>query len=980
MNLQLKCSYFHLLCAVLLLVLSANTPLLGQAQFGTVTEGATFGTVIPLGGTPSDVVVDELRQRLYIVDSGASRVTVYSYRNQQVEGRIQVGQFPSAAAISMDGRWLYVANTQSATLSVVDLDIQFVIQTVSLPARPEGVAVGFDGRVLITTQGSGTNNSLNTLLLFDRNQEAFQQLTPVPSPPPISTPNPLPPVFAGRPAMAFPGRLIRTPDGQFIVGMVAINQTLNSANTTLFLYEVASGTVLRNRTVTGQSTVLAISDDGARFMAGSTLHETATLNVLAQMSTANLPFQFANGFNPAITIARNFGGSIFLADGERLLGAFNTAANNPAIRPEARALLLASSRHLGVRLGLRMPESILGKMVAANGGDDVWASSESGLIHLPVGKLFEQPLLMPESAQVFLAVDPCNKGIARARVRVENIGGGKLTFTVPVVTTALIAQVTSGLAPSTIEFIMEPGRSGVVRQNGTNIFTGAGGGGGTALNINLQSREAVNFPNTIRVYMNFRGNDERGIIYPAPTTLANNEGLYELILDEPRGRVYLSNSGYNRIEVFDTRRLKFLDPIEVGQLPHSMAMSLDGSLLYVGNNGEWISVIDLDTRKVIGKVDFPPIPRPGNQNAIRPLALGMGLSGLQVIMSNGGLWRVLGNEAIPRPLSPIITPTGSVSTLAGPAQYSYAQTPGGEHLVALAGNGNAYLYDALADNFTAARLINEAPIQSYYGPASGATKGNFFALNGLILSPALAQIGGAQRPGAIQFGPPPAPGQPPTQTIVSAGQRHIASVVASDENTLLRMTIPVRANLNAQTRDDPRATIERVDTRTNAESVVAVSPENPPSLVFGAARLSVPARQLAVDSKGTAYAITLSGLSIIPLQGSSPTQRPQIPAGSRGVVNSNDGSLNLRPGSFVTVLGSNLAQPAVGETLPPPPVLGGSCVTFSDVAIPLLQTAPDQVSGQIPDTLRPGLYVVQVRNLAGAVTSDPVLVTVQRPE
>ena len=219
-----------------------------------------------------------------------------------------------------------------------------------------------------------------------------------------------------------------------------------------------------------------------------------------------------------------------------------------------------------------------------------------------------------------------------------------------------------------------------------------------------------------------------------------------MLLDEPRGRVYISNSGYNRIEVFDTRRQQFLAPIEAGQLPHSMAMSLDRSTLYVGNSGgESITLIDLDTGRQIGAVEFPPIPRPGNQIPQRPVSLGMTLAGLQFIMSNGGvgtLWKVVGNQAIPRPVDPIISPGSATTQLATPAQFSLGATPTGESLVALSGNGNVYLYSALSDSFTTSRLINPAPIQSYYGPAAGATNGSFFLANGLILSPALAIIGG----------------------------------------------------------------------------------------------------------------------------------------------------------------------------------------------------------------------------------------------
>ncbi|MCC6538485.1 MAG: beta-propeller fold lactonase family protein [Bryobacterales bacterium] len=995
MRLQLR---WALIPAAVLATTSLLAPPPARAQQTLTTiPGASFGELVPFDGQPSEIVLDEARKRVYAVSSGGNRVRIYNYELKQVVGEIEVGTFPSGAAMSPDGRFLYVANVQSSTLSVIDLERDGVSATVSLPAKPEGVGVGSDGRVLITTQGAGTNNALNTLLIFDPSQEAGQQLIPVSSPPTISTPAPLPAIFAGRPSTPFPGRLIATPDGQFIVGMVAINQQLNTAQTTLFVYETASGTVLRNRTVTGQSTVLSISPDGTRFMAGSTLYDTATLNVIGQVNVNNYPFILttnatgANASNQAINLNNNVGGTVFSANGETVYGAFNI---NPAAvnagRPLADALILMSSRHLGVRMGLRMPESILGKIVLTQDGETMIASSESGIIVIPIGQLFEQPLLAPETTTVFLASDLCNKGIARATVRINNIGSGKLTYTVPAVTTALVTEVTSGLAPSSVSFVMEPGRSGVQRRPGTNNFAVAASGNALPINVVLNSREAINFPNVIRVYMNFREADQRGIIYPVETSLSSpnnsaaHEGLQELLLDEKRQRVYASNSGMNRIEVFDIRRQRFIEPIEVGQLPHSMAMALDGNTLYVGNTGgESISIVDLDARRVVDNVTFPPIPRVGFQGSNRPVALGMALSGLQFIVAlpngQGTLWRLFGNTATPRPASSIISPTNTTTTtLAAPAQFSLAQTPGGEYLVAMAGNGNVYLYDALADSYTVGRTINTNPIQSYYGPAAGAPRGSFFLMNGLILSPALAVIGGAERPGQTQINFPTQPGIPPTQTVISTGQRHVAAFYPLSDTQFVRLTLPVRQNLASAVRDDARPVLELVDIRTGAESVVAVAPDNPFFTVQNTQRVLQPARQLVVDSNNTAYMISMAGLAVVPLQRTGTPPRPAITGGSRGILNANNGTTSFGPGSFITVSGANLAGAATADQVPLPTVLGGSCVTLSDVPLTLLQSSNGQITAQIPDNLRPGQYIAQVRSLATATQSEPIVITVQR--
>src|SRR5688572_4765851 len=62
------------------------------------TTGATFGNVIPLGGTPSDIVLDEPRGKLYLVNSNAARVDIYNYLEHHRTGSFAVGPTPLAGA------------------------------------------------------------------------------------------------------------------------------------------------------------------------------------------------------------------------------------------------------------------------------------------------------------------------------------------------------------------------------------------------------------------------------------------------------------------------------------------------------------------------------------------------------------------------------------------------------------------------------------------------------------------------------------------------------------------------------------------------------------------------------------------------------------------------------------------------------------------------------------------------------------------
>jgi DNA-binding beta-propeller fold protein YncE len=946
---------------------------------------ATFGEVIALGQTPSDIVLDESRHRLYLVNAPGNRVDVYDYAGKAVVGLFSVGQNPLGAAMSMDSAFLYVANHDSSSLSVISLDgatLGSVVNTVALPAKPQGVEVGADGRVLIATDGSGTSSTANTLLLFDSLQTAANQVLAVPFAPAAATPPSLAPPAAARVVTQFNGKLKRTPDGKYIVGVSSIT---NNTQTVAYIYETASGTLLQSRTVTGQSSTLAMAPDGASFMAGFTLYDMATLNVLGQQSTANAPFAMSSSFN----VTANVGGSVFSPDLKTLYSAFNTAASTtPPPAPQAATLLISDSRTLGISLGINLPESILSSMVMTSDGNDIFALSSSGVLHLPVGQLYSYPILMPQSTTVFLAQDDCNLGVAQVTVPINNIGGGTLTFAVPQAisggSAALIARATSGLAPSTVTFTMDPGRSGVIRTPGTNLYTGSGANNtGAAVNVQLVSPNAINVPPTIRVFMNYRDASMRGLIFPVPTapnsTAAAYQGLWDLVLDEPRHLAYISNAGYNRIEVFDTQAMAFQTPIPVGQLPHQMAMSLDGSTLYVASTGsETVAMVDLNQQQVTGAIAFPAIPRAGNAAVTSVSGLASGLSGLQMVRSDGNLWEVIGNQAVPRAATSVtgVTSTGAQTAIAAPVQMIAAND--GTYGILLGGTGKAYLYDGLLDAYTASQQLFTAPLIGYYGPLGVAPGGGFLLANGLVLNQALTAIGGAASPGQVTIALPTAPGQFPTVNVTTTGLRNVAAVAPVDQKLFVRMSTPVRNSLTATTSDDIHTTLEAVNTQTGATATAARIPENPVLSEFSTARTAMPSRQMAVDSQGTVYALTVSGLSVVPLAPAGSATQPRI-AASGGIVNASDGTANFQPGSFLTINGANLASSATAATLPPPTVLGGSCVLVDNVAIPLLQTLPGQISAQLPDNIRPGLNVVQVRSLATAQRSARVLVTIQKP-
>jgi YVTN family beta-propeller protein len=934
-----------------------------QLDAQTTLQAPTFGTVINLGYTPSDVVLDESRSQLYLVNSNGSKVDVVNTASNKLVRSILVGTMPLAAAMSPDNSTLYVTNSGVSTVSIIDLGSMAVVQTVSLPAKPQGVAVGGDGRALISTIGSAANS----LLILDKSQAAGQQLIPVLSPPSPSTPTQIGSSGVTRPTLAWNSKLTRTPDGNFIIGLTMPSTT----STYLFVYEVASGTILRSRIVTGQSTVLSVAPDGSRFMAGFTLYDIATLGVIGQANNANAPWTIANAFN----VQTNVGGSVFSPDGTKIYSAFNNAlSGTPTPPPQSSTLFVSDSTNLAIQLGIRLPENILARMVMTADGTKAWSLSQSGLTYLPVSTIFSSPIIQPQTTTVFLTQNPCNPGVVSGTLQILNAGKGKLTFGINTPSTAALTySMTTGVTPATVTFYMDSGRNGETRQPGTNLITGAGTISGNPIDVTLYSAEAINIPPNIRVYMNYRQSDQRGITYPiiqmpnANTstpltgTTGGNEGLWDIVLDQPRNLVYVTNSGYNRIEVFDTVNRVFLNPIPVGQFPHQMALSSDGNTLYVGNiGGESISIVDLTQQAVVGTVAFPAIPRQGGGTTATPSgprAMAYGLSGLQFLLSSGtagtgSQWEVLSNSAQVRQPDTVTVTTAGTYVLPGPYQMMMGSADG-MTILTIDGTGSGYVYTALGDTYvTKVTGLIPTPITGFYTPLGVASDGSYFTISHYVFNNSL------------------------TQLFDAGTARNTVATYPVDSSNYVRLSTPVKAAITTTPADDPRPIIDLINFKTGAIKQLAVSAENPRFTLLGTTRYNFSPRQMVVDSSGVAYVLTISGLTVIPLTyNGAPT--PAVATGSKGIVNANDGSQNMKAGTFININGTNLASTATASTVPTPTVLGGSCVTFNDVPLPLLKTSANQIVAQIPTNIISGTNVVVVRSLDTAQYSNPVTITVQ---
>jgi len=346
---------------------------------------------------------------------------------------------------------------------------------------------------------------------------------------------------------------------------------------------------------------------------------------------------------------------------------------------------------------------------------------------------------------------------------------------------------------------------------------------------------------------------------------------------------------------------------------------------------------------------------------VTPNIVAAGLSGLQIVMSDGSLWAVKNGVAAPRAASSVIATT----TITAPR--SMVATPDGRYILLLGGNGMAYLYDASSDAYVISQQVVSTPIQGYFGPVAAATAGQYYLVNGLILDAALTVTGTAA---------------------INGTQQAISAVYPISGNMFARFVQPARSSASAAVTATPA--IQVVDSSGNMRASVAAL-EGPLSAQVGTQRANINPRTMAVDASGTnAYLLSASGLSIIPLGGlpSGPggggpgggaganTNTPRI--NSNGVVNNANYQRGIAPGSLISILGQNLGSSAKSSDTPLPTTLGGTCVTLDNTPLPLLMTSSTQINAQLPPKTTAAKHTIVVHSIDQKAASAAQSITVAK--
>ena len=916
--------------------------------FVPALSAANIGTAVPIVGQVADLIHDPARNLVYLANTPRNQIEIYSVDSRRLTGSIPTGTQPASLALSLDNSTLYVANVGSNSISVVNLNSQRVTADFAVGSRPDAIAVGSDGNVLIL----GTAG-------LQRLDPFGGRIFPIPISPPPTTPAGQPITPQSPTPGQFLAGLVTAANGNLIIGLSG--QVAGAANTQnrIFIYEVASQSVLRSRNVSGLRAILSASPDGSRFMAGPFLFDTQTLTILGRTGTVA----------PNLT-----GGSVFSFDGNSVYATFSTQTainplntNNPqnqggpvipggvpgqvAGTPTGGVLQVLRSSSLTPQLGLRIPETINSKIIASADGQNLFANSTSGLLVIPIGQLTSLPILDVSTTNVMLSVDPCNRTIVSANVQVRNAGGGRLTFSATMNNLAAPVALNrgTGVAPTNLTITFDPR---TITTLGTQQFA-----------VVLLSPEAVNVEPAILVNLNYRDVSQRGTIVPV-----NGVGV-DLLMDTPRQRLYIANYTQDQIEVFSLESQAFLPPIRVGNRPLSMALANSNTLVVANAGAEGISVIDLDAMQEIEQINMGPIPLnatpffprsvAASSNAILfsvvPLPANIGVTP----PANGPVLQLslLTHSAFPR----LNLGFGTPNNIQG--RNVMAAAAAGSGIAVVETNGQLRFYDPLADTFTLPRT-GSFP-QPFRGTVSASADGNYYVVDNIVFNSALVPLGSISQ---VTAGQPPQAAQAYGVVVSGSSVVRVQFVTATQQNLQ-------RFNLNTLQSDLSVGLPEAIMDIAPAASGVGTRQWPPRAVALELGQnnqAQLLARGLATDSANNVYALTLSGLSVVSLAAS--TGRTPVFSANQ-VVNSASRTAPVAGGSLVSIFGSNLADPASAVATPLPTNLGGVCVTANEIAIPLLTTSSTQIDAQLPPNLT-GRVTLTIRSTRLGLSSAGVQVQV----
>jgi uncharacterized protein (TIGR03437 family) len=812
---------------------------------------ATFGTVIPIGGQASDIALDESRRALYIANFGGNRIDVMSLDTNAITRSIQVTAQPGSLALSRDNRYLVVGhygNFEAARNAVTVVNLEDNTRRVfGTGSAPLAIAFTIDNLAFVVTSTefllldpvSGQTRTIDTV------EGLAGKTLPVPAPA-------IPPVIIRAAVTA-------SRDGLWLYGLT---------DKFLFRYDIHLGQLI----ITGYTSspdmgprTVSVNSNGTFYTAGWALFD--------RQGTLVAQFPNPSGKLDIGSHAIDTESGVVYAQMTQAETATSQAAVTTASGP---VLQILAADNLSVIDRLQLRENLTGRSVLNSSRDVLYSVSASGVTVFPVGQLAKAPRIRAEQRDVLFRGSTCSRQQQTQEVAIVDASGGHVAFALTPSDPGITVSPDSGVTPAVVRITVDPGA--FLNSKGT-----------TAGYIDIKSPGVVNIPDRIRVLVNNREPDQRGLVQNVPGKLV------DVLADAVRNRFMIVRQDTNEVLVFD-RNLKQVAALRTGNTPTQMAISPDLRYLLVGNdNSQVASVFDLDTLRPSAPIRFPFGHYP------RSIAVS-GNAILASVRSAGG----------PHTIDRIDMVTRTAFTPPSLGAYSNdvtldtslaASSDGSKILIALS-DGRVLLYDANFDAFVAARKDFDK-----LSGAVAASSYDFFVVDNNVLNASLVPLGTLDKNSGSSSG------------------FIFVDLVGFRSNSLGT----AQAGM-----------LERVNLSQLQSILPTRVTESPLTTAAGTGFT----RTLAVlGNREGLISLTTSGFTALPWNYDASYAPPRIDR----VVNAADLSDNIAPGSLVTIFGAQLS-PAPGLAMDPATAdaLAESCLTVNGSLAPVIFSSADKINAQIP--------------------------------
>jgi uncharacterized protein (TIGR03437 family) len=832
----------------------------------------TFGKAVSIGGHAADLALDEARGVVYVANFTANRIEVLSLQSRAVQTSINVPQQPSSLALSADGRFLVVAHygnyvstsTQTNALTVIDLTNSNAKQTYMLGNPPLGVAFGVDNLALVVTT--------QDFLLFDPLRGTTTVLDTVEG----VTAKTLP-----QPPANFPPQIVAASLGVSWDKMKVYGLT----DTIHFSYDVTTKRVVSlnySASPTMGPRVVSVNQDGSMYTAGWGMFN-AQGNLVAQFRN---PSGLLNVGSHAIDSNR---GVVYAQIPETTsttttTGGITTTTSTTTTAP---LLMIAASDNLAVRETLRLPENLAGKSVLSGDGATMYAVSDSGVMILPVGSLAASPRLVASQEDVIFQSTFCDRRVLSKEILINDPSGNRSDFTLSSSTGGVNFSPASGTAPATVRITVDP--TAFQNTKGT-----------VAAELRIVSQKSVNVPASVRVLINLRDPDQRGIVVNVPGKLV------DLLADPSRERFFILRQDTNQVLVYDGSSYSQVATLRTGNTPTQMAISFDRRYLFVGNdNSQLANVYDLETLATLAPIYFPGGHYPRSiASSGRAILAACRVAGPKHTIDRVDMYT---RTAWELPSLGVYNNDVNVNTM-------MVASGNGSSILAAEADGNLLLYNANVDTFTVSRKDSTALSGAY-----AASSYDQFVVGSTLMNSSLVPI--------QQF---------------ETGSGSPSGFVFIDQMAM-RTTAPSSASPGV---------IQRVDLGTGDLIRPTRMIEAPLLGTTGA----VFTRTLApLASRKVIVNLTTSGFTALAWDYDASVAPPVV----QSLVNAADGTQPVASGGLVSIYGQNLSPVNIAtKEIPLPTALGDSCLTVNGVAVPMLFVSPTQINAQLPYNLEGNVTMI----------------------